>query len=161
MAASTISIQFRDSVDFANKAAVQATISNLVKQLASAAEKIAKDPSTVYSFIRVTSDWPDDSTPEVVSAPVKKEEPKVPVEPLTPEGMYERVFEKLKRTEKSKSMLRVFITNSGNDLDLERLVNESGLGRADVNSWLAQTGKRIPAITNPARGVYKFDPDKL
>lgn len=168
----SILLQFKDTIpSLDDKAAVDAAVDNLAKQLIAAADKIKQDSSAVYSFITMYAPYTDHvnrpkPTPLLTPEPVKVAAQPVAKPIVNPEvnhvGMLiNRVFEKLKRTEKSMKMIAAFAVNSGTDLTIERLVNDTGLSKNDVCAWLAQTGKKLPCVTNPARGVYKFDPDKL
>ena len=170
MTTQTLSILFEDSIsDSTNPAVVAASAENLARQILSAAEKIKADGKAVNHYIRITTPCPSFAPTEamkptetVTIAPTV-EAPKIPkvltVDETIP--LLEKVFADLKRTEKSVKIVSVFAANSGIDLSIDRLVRDTGLNKNDLSSWLAQTGKRIKAITNPSRGVYKFDPDKL
>ena len=73
----------------------------------------------------------------------------------------EKIFEDLKRTQKSIVLVDVFAKNPGVEITTEDIRKASGLTDNDVNSWLNQTGTKIKALTKPGRGRWKLDVDLL
>ena len=140
-------------------------VENLRQQLIAAAEKVKQDPAVIYSYVQIDTPYERDlvisEMPQVPALPTPQP---VAVEPENADpvaNLVDRVFDNLKRTEKSVRIIGTFARNSGNDMSIEQLVNETGLSKNDVCAWLAQTGKKVKCVTNPSRGTYKFDPDKI
>ena len=73
----------------------------------------------------------------------------------------EKIFEDLKRTQKSIVLVDVFAKNPGVEITTEEIRKSSNLTDNDVNSWLNQTGTKIKALTKPGRGRWKLDVDLL
>lgn len=73
----------------------------------------------------------------------------------------EKIFEDLKRTEKSVNIVTAFAKAGGTELTLDQIMKATKLDKNDICSWLNQTGKSVKAIVKTGRGLYKFDPDKL
>lgn len=113
--------------------------------------------------------------PPKVEKPAKAEKPKkvepapepepapAPVAAPTPTAaMLERdlkvVFENLKRTEKSVTIMTFLVAEQGKELTVEQIVNGTKLDKTQISSWLAITGKTIKGLENVKRGVYKFTP---
>ncbi|CAK0748554.1 hypothetical protein CCP3SC5AM1_1520007 [Gammaproteobacteria bacterium] len=73
----------------------------------------------------------------------------------------DKVFEKLKRTEKSVAIISAF-AKAGKEVTIDELAKLANIpNRKDVSSWLAQTSKKIKAIEMLGGGVYKLNPDKV
>ena len=154
MANSILYITFKDTV---SNNQVDLAAKSIAQQLISAAELIKEDPSKIYLYLR-------QDAPVFTSKP-KKEEKVQEAEELpvisTSDDALDTIFRTLKRTSKSEKILKYLIDNAGTDMTIEQLMVGASINKNDLSSWLAQTGKKIPAITNPSRGVYKFNPDKL
>ena len=163
MSKSSISITFQDTLSVEPTAVeIDNVIASLSQQLIAAADKVRANPKAIHAYLAVTQPW----VPETVKtddAPVKsKTKPIVELETANPADLLVlRVFENLKHTEKSERIIRAFANNSGNDMSIAQLVNDTGLTKNDVSAWLNQTGKKVKSVTNPSRGIYNFDPDKL
>jgi hypothetical protein len=71
----------------------------------------------------------------------------------------DKIFENLKRTEKSVTIVTAF-AKAGKELTLDELMKATKLNKNDICSWLNQTGKNVKAIEKTGRGLYKFNPDK-
>ena len=175
MSKSSLSISFIDTIEHPeNKLEVTLCANSLAKQLIGAAEKIQADPSSIYDYITITGPCskPDNSPKAVATTILPTPEPTtltIPPgivrhdDPIDSEAsMLDKALSKLlKRTEKSKAILKVFVTNSGADVSVDTLASESGYNKNDLSSWLVQVGTKIKATTKVSRGVYKFNPDKL
>lgn len=82
----------------------------------------------------------------------------VAVTPVT--EIIDKIFENLKRTGKSLTIVTAF-AEAGKEMGLEELMTATKLSKNDICSWLNQTGKSVKAIVKTARGIYKLDPDKV
>lgn len=71
----------------------------------------------------------------------------------------DKIFENLKRTEKSVNIVTAF-AKAGKEMTLDELMKDTKLNKNDLCSWLNQTGKNVKAIMKTGRGLYKLDPDK-
>jgi hypothetical protein len=165
MSESILSITFKDTVDLSNPVSFNHAIAEIIEQLNSAAKLIAKDNSAVYDYLRVEGPYAKSNVAPKITI-IKPEAATNTVEinnnHVTDEDeMLSNLFSNLKRTQKSESILKYFVQNSGADLTIEQISEGASLSKSDLASWLAQTATKIPAITKPARGIYKFNPDKL
>jgi len=164
MPKSTIFITFQCSLaSIADAQAVSAAADNVREQLLAAAEQI-KQSGDVYKYIQATIPFEQQDQPQTVIAPEPVITPAAitvpPVDDNT-EALVQQMMKNLRRTNKSVKIIRAFANNSGTDVSIEQLTNETGLSRNEVQTWLNQTAKKITGIINPTKGIYKFDPDKL
>ena len=170
-----LSISFNDTVDTDGRLEVTLCANSLARQLLLAAEKVKSDPSAIYDYLTITGPCPKpDNSPKATTELIPKPEPETTLpaiykgtvrqdDPIDSEAsMLDKALSKLmKRTEKSKAILKVFVANSGADVSADTLSADSGYNKNDLSSWLAQVGIKIKAITKVSRGVYKFNPDNL
>ena len=156
MSQSLLYITFKDTCSEKNLEGQKIALNNVIAQLYAAVDRIKADPTSVYDYVRIDSPYSHKLVEPKLTTPAKLID-----ETTANEEMLESVFVNLKRTHKSDKIIKYFIQNSGNEVDVDEIAAGASLSKADVNSWLGQTGKKVAAITNPARGVYKFNPDKL
>lgn len=190
MAESLLSITFEDTVSSSDPAIMSVAINNIRDQMIAAAERIQRDPEAIYAYITIRSSLkkpevlpvPVISKENGISAAkailnqvvtnqqtiTATSQPKHPapalvetIPALDEERMLDIVFKNLKRTQKSLSIVRYLVQNSGNELTVDELSAGASVPKNDLSSWLAVTGNKIPAITRPSRGIYKFNPDNL
>jgi hypothetical protein len=160
MSQSSLYITFRDTCSDRNPAGQQIALDNIVAQLLAAADRIRADKAAIYDYIRLDSSLtakPEMAKPEMAKPEMAKP---VPADDVV-QTMLTTIFSKLKRTQKSEAIVKYFIENSGSELSVEKICNGTGLSMRAVTNWICQTSNKVTAVTNPARGIYKFNPDKL
>jgi len=168
MAESILYITFKDTTS-SNQASYNIVVNNLRGQLLAAAERVKDDSDAIYAYLRQDSVAKKFEQIQNESAALMLGEcllaPPQPVAGpkvlFSEEEILNHIFKDLKRTRKSESIIRYLVQNSGAELTTDQLTAGAGLTKNDLSSWMAMTGQRIPAITRPSRGVYKFNPDKL
>ena len=84
----------------------------------------------------------------------------VPVADDDVKFIIDKIFENLKRTEKSVTVLTAF-AKAGGEVTLDDLARATKLEKGDICSWLNQTGKKVKAIESTGRGKYRLNPDKV
>ena len=156
----TLYIKFEDTVHDGSNNQKEA-IDHIVLQLIAAAKAIEANRNAVYDYLRSDKSVPITTAISLFNNPALLEKAVSADIDNEIEGMLTSVFTKLKRTKKSERIVRHFINNSGHDISINELMEGCSMSKNDMASWLATTGKNIPAIVNPTRGVYKFNPDKL
>jgi hypothetical protein len=72
----------------------------------------------------------------------------------------DKVFEDLKRTEKSEKIITALV-KAGGEIDFPDLIKATKLTSGDLSSWFSATGKRLKFIENTGKGKYKLNPDKV
>lgn len=162
MAESLYYIVFKDTSANNGPASLKIAADNIALQLQAAADRIQADPGAIYSYLRQDCQVERPKLAENENTVIPAEEPLPVFNPVAgEEEMLQILFKDLRRTQKSEKILKCLIQNSGTELDVDQLTTATSIGRNDLSSWMAVTGSRIPAITRPSRGTYKFNPDKL
>ena len=164
MAEKLLYLTFKDTFNILNPGSRKAAAENIVAQLLAAAERVHKFPGDIWQYLRQ-----DESAQAVLDDMVVKEaiakidEPAAAVIApiLTEEQTLDIIFRDLKRTQKSVNIVKFLVQNSGAELTFDELAAGAGITKNDLSSWMAVTSPRIPAITRPSRGVYKFNPNNL
>ena len=87
-------------------------------------------------------------TPPQPSAPKAVEVPST--------ATLDKIFENLKRTEKSLIVVKFLITQAGKELTVDDIVTGTKLDKTQVASWLAATSESIAGLEKVKRGVYKL-----
>jgi hypothetical protein len=152
-------ITFKDTVTTNDLAGQRIAITNIAAQLLAAAERIKVQPDAINDYLRSDSlFFPATlAKPEEIAGSI----PFTPAPILAEEGLLDMLFKDIKRTQKTENILRYFLQNSGAELDVQQIAAGASITTNDLSAWLATVGKKIPAIINPSRGVYKFNPNQI
>jgi hypothetical protein len=158
-------ITFKDTVSSSNDKGLGIVVENLRNQLLNVADKIKADPETIYHYIR--QDLPilqiNLSAPIIVSPsagwPPPQETNNTQIN--GEQTLIDQIFKDLKKTHKSEAIIKYMVQNSGIDLTVDQIAQGASITKQELTSWLSQTAKKIPAIENTSRGIYKFNPNQL
>jgi hypothetical protein len=163
MAESLLYVIFKDTCN-GDAQSKEIAIENIAAQLQAAAERIAVDPSAIYSYLKQETSVSKDEpiTVQVNPTPIEAELVEVGIPPVLDESqIMDIVFKDLKRTQKSLSIIKYLIQNSGVDLTVDQIAIGASVTKLDLSSWLSMTGTKIPAIVRVSRGCYRFNPNNL
>jgi hypothetical protein len=72
------------------------------------------------------------------------------------DAVLDKIFENLKRTEKSVTIVTA-LAKAGGEVSTADLVKATKINGNDLGSWLSQTGKSIKALEKVGRGKYRLD----
>ena len=100
----------------------------------------------------------DEEKPHVIAGGWTPPEPSTPKPvTVTKDTIIDKIFENLKRSAKSVTIVEYLVVNAGKELTVDDLVKGTKLEKPQVANWLSQTGESITGLTKVKRGTYRFN----